>query len=412
MEEQGAFPVDPSESPGLPRVVFVITVRNAANWIAQCLHSVRRQRGDHWRAIVVDDASEDDTWRQMSEFAQEWPTSLTLQRTRTRRWKMFNFAHAMRECEPHEVIVELDGDDWLLRDDVATEIASLHRNFDAVWTQHTIDHGAFPDWDVWHSTSLPDRWTRHEPWRPSIWTRDMFPGHLRSFKRSLFDVVRDEDMRWNGEWIRSAADVAYFTPILEATAEPWKYHYARPCACYRITAANDFLKDRPHVGILPIESQGAVTTYLRTLPAVPRMEARVVAIPIHEPVEMDIIQEVVATLRRRMPLGRFCFGIPRGVELTPTVSALGRVYNVTDILQTRRPPLQYDARSSRSREIFTCAFVSLLLRRTRCDSLVVVNTLDLGGTSGFQQLPRNGSSYDELEIRLRRLLTRTEEVPP
>jgi hypothetical protein len=208
----------------------------------------------------------------------------------------------MLHCDPHEVIVELDGDDQLLGADVAIEIAALHRDFDVVWTQHLIDHRDFPNWDIWHSTPLPDRWTRLEPWRPSIWTRDMFPGHLRTFKRHLFDVVREQDLKWDGEWIRSAADVAYFTPILEAAPEPWKYHYARPCASYRITAANDFLNDHVAANNHSVDSQMAVARYLRTLPVVPRMEAQVAAIPVYDSTDTCAVRQITAEVRRGMPL--------------------------------------------------------------------------------------------------------------
>jgi len=44
--------------------------------------------------------------------------------------------------------------------------------------------------------------------------------HLRSFRRSLFDRIRVEDLMIDGRWISEAEDWAYMLPIVEMAEHP------------------------------------------------------------------------------------------------------------------------------------------------------------------------------------------------
>jgi hypothetical protein len=44
--------------------------------------------------------------------------------------------------------------------------------------------------------------------------------HLRTFKKSLFDHVPDDDLRLNGHYVDVAADWAFMLPIVEMARQP------------------------------------------------------------------------------------------------------------------------------------------------------------------------------------------------
>jgi hypothetical protein len=44
--------------------------------------------------------------------------------------------------------------------------------------------------------------------------------HLRSFRKYLFDSIREEDFKINGEWVSIAEDWAFMLPIVEMATKP------------------------------------------------------------------------------------------------------------------------------------------------------------------------------------------------
>lgn len=44
--------------------------------------------------------------------------------------------------------------------------------------------------------------------------------HVRSFKKYLFDSIREEDLKIEGEWVPVAEDWAFMLPIIEMAENP------------------------------------------------------------------------------------------------------------------------------------------------------------------------------------------------
>ena len=54
--------------------------------------------------------------------------------------------------------------------------------------------------------------------------------HLRTFRKYLFDAIRMEDLKLDGEWIDCANDWAYMLPIVEMSTRP--VHIPEPLYIY------------------------------------------------------------------------------------------------------------------------------------------------------------------------------------
>ena len=91
-----AFENDPYGFITLPRLVFIVTAHNLEDFIADCLKSVLNQEGEHWRCIVIDDASTDATWSIILDFMKLHPERIFGKRNLCRQWKMANFIMTLR----------------------------------------------------------------------------------------------------------------------------------------------------------------------------------------------------------------------------------------------------------------------------------------------------------------------------
>jgi tetratricopeptide (TPR) repeat protein len=185
-------------------ITVVSPARNAAEWAARCTASVARQSFKNCH-IYIDDASDDGTGIAAIEGGNE-RTKVQVNRT-GRRGVLANLLAACRELPPDEVVVWLDGDDWLVNDDALQIVAEAHAS------GALVTYGQFK----WHSTRRigfaaptgPD--PRSEPWRATI---------LRTFRAGLVTRIKDEDLRWpDGSHLDLACDQAVMLPVLEMAGQ-------------------------------------------------------------------------------------------------------------------------------------------------------------------------------------------------
>ncbi len=122
---------------GAPDVTVIIPTRNRRALLHECLDSLRGQEGVQWEAIVVDDASTDDSWRWLAQLAdprvsairQEVPQRQAVARNR-----------ALPMARGRHVLF-LDDDDLLTPGALAVLSAALDANPQAVAAV-----GAREDW--------------------------------------------------------------------------------------------------------------------------------------------------------------------------------------------------------------------------------------------------------------------------
>ncbi len=124
----------------------------------------------------------------------------------------------IHSCEDDEIIITLDGDDWLAHSGVLTKLNQVysdpnvwmtfgsykdspngHRGCCKPYEQHVIDRNSF----------------RREKWRAS---------HLRTFYTWLFKKINKEDfLDPKGEFLDVAWDLSFMFPMLEMAGNRHKY---------------------------------------------------------------------------------------------------------------------------------------------------------------------------------------------
>lgn len=227
---------DPGSLPS--KYHFICAVRNGAAWITECVTSIRKQSRENFTATIIDDASEDTT-QQIAEAACEKDPRFQIIRHSTRRWAVRNIVEAIRsvQMEPEDVVVILDGDDFLTRPDVLNILDHEYRA--GAWMTYgssvalngaTVPLRACPEW-------IARRGLHRQI------SKTWGPMHLRTFRRFLFDKIKHEDFRTQeGDWLKSAYDVVLYTPMLEMAQERAVFIDTVLCAV-RAHAGNDVSQD-------------------------------------------------------------------------------------------------------------------------------------------------------------------------
>lgn len=199
--------------------VIVIPSYNNEQWCFQNLASALTQNYPHYRIIYINDASTDSTLLIANKIIQDYDSSgkITLINNPERLGACANFYHAIHTCQPHEIIVVLDGDDWLAHDNVLTILNGVYSSSD-VW----VTYGQFqeyPSGRIGGARPLPTEVISQCAYREYDWVTT----HLRTFYASLFHRIKKEDLLYQGAFFPMACDLAIMYPILEMAGNHSKF---------------------------------------------------------------------------------------------------------------------------------------------------------------------------------------------
>lgn len=225
--------------PSFTPLWFIVTGRNCSHTVRTCLDSLLQQSSGAWRCVVVDDGSGDGTFELAREYARAHPERILALRNETRLHKAVSFVNALGLVPDDGIVAELDLDDELSSTSAVDDLLRLHAHYDVVWTQHaTVNHTMRP-WTTWRSTPLPAGWTRRVPEDDRVWSASYFPGHLRTFKKYLFDAIDSRTFLFEREPLLVAFDMVYYTAIVELAPDPLVCFYDRPIHRYHVWPHND-----------------------------------------------------------------------------------------------------------------------------------------------------------------------------
>jgi glycosyltransferase involved in cell wall biosynthesis len=194
-----------------PPMVIVIPSYNNQAWYTYNLRSALLQQYHNFRIVYIDDASTDGTGELVAQYLEEWDKEkrTTLIRNKTRQGALYNLYHAIWNCHPDEIVVTLDGDDWLASAQVLTTLAS-HYADPNVW----MTYGQFvyhPSGQRGFARAIPDRIIQENTIRYYDWVTT----HLRTFYAALFQKIHIEDLLYQGSFLPMAWDLAFMWPMLE-----------------------------------------------------------------------------------------------------------------------------------------------------------------------------------------------------
>lgn len=115
-----------------------------------------------------------------------------------------NLYTALQLVSPHEIVIWIDGDDWLAHPGVTRKVLEMHT------AGALVTYGQYMTIDGAPGHCAPYDWSkavRHQPW---------YASHLRTFRAGLFQRLNPSDLQdADGCWLSRCVDLAVMFPLLE-----------------------------------------------------------------------------------------------------------------------------------------------------------------------------------------------------
>jgi len=195
-----------------PFVVIIPSYNNAA-FCEHNLLSVLGQNYQNFRIVYIDDASKDATYETVRAIIERSPLKdrITLIHNETNQGALKNLYTAIHACQDHEIVVTVDGDDFLAHSNVLKRLNKAYADQD-VW----MTYGNFLDYPNYKQKPLickpiPKSVVKNRSYRKSEWVS----SHLRTFYAGLFKKIALEDFLFEGKFLPMGWDLAFMIPMLE-----------------------------------------------------------------------------------------------------------------------------------------------------------------------------------------------------
>lgn len=190
------------------KFIILICEYNTAPYIRRCLDSIMNQQyWGIWDVVVIDDCSTDGTW----EIIEEYPFSMSRNMEKA-DYYFSNFIRGIKSfsSDKEDIIVLVGADDYLSDDGVLSYLNEVYND-----PMIYMTYGQFiPLSGIYgaYCKPIPDTRTyrKKEKWLAS---------HLITFKRKIWDLIKDEDFKIDGHYSNFACDASFMYPMIEMCGE-------------------------------------------------------------------------------------------------------------------------------------------------------------------------------------------------
>ncbi len=203
-------------------IVVVIPSYNNARWVEKNLWSVFCQKYTNYEVLYTDDCSTDNTYELAQDFVkkhkQEHRAQVIHNQKRCKALK--NIVHMIYNCDAHDIIVTIDGDDWLPNENVFSYINNVYADPN-IWITYGqyAEVNAKGEYTSGFNKPIPDYVIEHGLFRSQYYAF----SHLRTFYAGLFKKIHIEDLMFNGNYFAMSWDLAFMIPMMEMARHHFKF---------------------------------------------------------------------------------------------------------------------------------------------------------------------------------------------
>jgi len=200
----------------------IVPFYNSAEYLEKCILSIATQDYDNYSVVLIDDASTDNAAEVIentllrADISPDVRNKFRVHRNDNNRGAVYNQHEHIWDINAHgNVIMLIDGDDWLINDN---EIFHKYNNIYHEGAEMT--YGSC--WSLADNIPLiaqeyPPEVKANHSYRKHLFNWNMPYTHLRTFKRNLFiSAIEEYDLKdENGNWFKAGGDGAIFYSLIE-----------------------------------------------------------------------------------------------------------------------------------------------------------------------------------------------------
>lgn len=249
---EGRFRPTPFSLKNHPFTIVITGVNNGA-YVAKTLASVFSQNYENYRVIYIDDASDDGSYDLARDLVYDSSHlgQVTLVHNEERLGHLANLCRAVQTCKDDEIVVVLQGEDWLAHEWVLQRLNAYYADPD-LW----LTFGQYKDFPTYQLGIC------HEVKEAKFRLQPFAASHLKTFYAGLFKQIRESDFICAGTFLPVCSDLAYMTPMLEMAKD---HFYFIPEILYIRNTQATYKEDR--------ESQMRCEKFIRALDPYPPLTA-------------------------------------------------------------------------------------------------------------------------------------------
>ncbi|HSX12208.1 MAG TPA: glycosyltransferase, partial [Rhabdochlamydiaceae bacterium] len=180
---------------------------------------------------------------------------VTLIRNKENLKAIENFYRAFHACKDQEIVVMMDGDDWLAHDRVLESLNECYAD-PAVWVTYG-SYIEYPSYKKWARGEIPHKIHQNHDYRKFSKRKFIF-SHLKTGYAGIFKKIRMEDLLKEGKFMPASYDQAFMLPAVEMAKE--HTHYIKD-VLYIYNRNNPINDDK-----VRLATQQSCTHYIQSLP--------------------------------------------------------------------------------------------------------------------------------------------------
>lgn len=199
-----------------PKFQIVVPMYNVSDWIEKTVGSIMEQKYKNFSAIIIDDISTDNSYEIVKEMTKDDDRFIVV-KNEEKKFALRNIYEGiqMLHPDPEDIVVTLDGDDWLATPSVLQKLAQFYMRNEC-W----LTYGSYMEYPSGargaFAKQIPEKVIEEALYRQYQWCS----SHLRTFKVHLWNRIKEEDLKdKEGNFYRMAWDLAFMLPMLEMSAE-------------------------------------------------------------------------------------------------------------------------------------------------------------------------------------------------
>lgn len=192
-------------------MIIVTTLYNAENYVERCLFSIMSQRYNDFKCYITDDLSTDNSVNIVKKTIKDDDRFILIE-NQNKMYQPGNYDQVIRNnpnIDDNEVIVEIDGDDWLPDPLTLSRIADVYSDPN-IW----IANGSFKYHDG--RPGFSSRQQNLDNLRNVRFTA----SHIRTWRAFLWRNIKEEDLKDDtGTYWKVTGDLSFMYPMLEMSGE-------------------------------------------------------------------------------------------------------------------------------------------------------------------------------------------------